>query len=66
MEAHMTIETTAAAIGAKCTAICGVVLTLVGVANETMPLVKWFSFFFAGTASIISIWLGIRSLRKKR
>lgn len=65
MGQDMIVETTSHALGAKCSALCSFLLWTTGVANETMPLVKWLSFFLAGAASIVSIYLGMRSLRKK-
>lgn len=61
----MIVETTSQAVGAKCGALCSGLLIISGVANESMPIVKWLSFFLAGTASLVSIYLGYRSLHPK-
>lgn len=65
MDLNSSVSSTSGAIGAKCTGMCAFLIWANGIATATMPLVQWLSFALAGLAAVVSIYLGLRSLRKK-
>jgi predicted secreted Zn-dependent protease len=59
------LSTTTGAVAAKCTGLCSLMLLASSILISAMPWLQAFALVASGIAGVISIILGVRSLRDK-